>query len=230
MEKTFFILIICSLPLFSFAQEPIAIKFYNGEQLIAQDAFISNHNHRNVPYILLNKKAGPYFSIDEIESLEGMDKKGRERYVIPVINDGNSIFAQRLFHSQEISIYYTGLTDFDDNFIQRNNYFKYTLHNSVLQEINIKNLQMDLGENKISLDYLQKAKRIRNLQAAIYVIGAGLIAHGLLSMRSEVNELVHMNKTASIPATFIAGALVVNIPSFFNKSKRKNMINALKEY
>jgi len=230
MRKVFFLLLTTLVPFVLFAQESITISFDNGEKLLAENAYISNFSSNSLPYILLNKKEGPYYSINEIESLQGTDKKGRERLVVPVEYKGKSVFAQLLFQSEKVSIYYSGVTDFSANFDQVNTHYRYSFSNANLKVINIKNLQSDLQDNEISMEYLRKAKKVRNIQTTLYAIGAGLLAHGLLSMTDQMERTALYNQSTSIPATFLAGAVVVNIPWFLKSSKRKYMINSLKTY
>lgn len=230
MKNLIFLLLAWSFPAFLLAQEAITIHFDNGEQLLADKAYISNFSSNYHPYILLDKKEGPYYSIDEIESMQGHDKKGRDRYVIPVNHEGKAIFAQRLYQSEKLSVYYTGIIDFRANFDQVNRHYRYSFNHSDLKIININNLQSDLFDNHISMEYLKKAKKVRTIQNTLYVIGAGLLAHGLLSMTDEVEESASLNRIPTFPASFIAGAIVANIPWFLKGKKRKHMINALKAY
>lgn len=230
MRKILFILPLIFLSLFLFAQEPIIINLDNGEKLLAENAYISNFSSNYQPYVLLDKKEGPYFSIKEIKSMQGYDNKGRERYVVPIKYNGRSLFAQRLYQNENISIYYTGVTDFLGNFDHLNKHYRYRLSNSPLKVINLKNLYPDLQDNEISMAYLQKAKKVRTVQNTMYIIGAGLLAHGLLSMKNEFEHTSFQDQLPTFPATFLAGAVLVNIPWFLQRSKRKHMINSLKAY
>ncbi|MFW5762514.1 MAG: hypothetical protein ACOCXH_16185 [Cyclobacteriaceae bacterium] len=231
MKKGIIIVLCVFLSSTAFSQLPILVKLNNGQDIFTNYAYITNSgSFLSGPFVRIDGKRGARYKISEVAYVQGRDQFGKERYFLPVYQSGFNIFAERLHHAERISIFYTDITNWSAGFGYTNRHYKYTLDDSELRKVNIRNLQYDLADNPISMDYIKKAKSTRTVQTILYAAGAGLLIHGFSSLIGDVDEPGPIGRTPSIPPTLIVGVIAVNVPWFLNNGKQNKLVDALKVY
>lgn len=231
MKKLFALILLVGLPYSVFSQLPILIKLNNGQDVFTNYAFITNSgSFLSGPYVRIDERRGPKIKIQEVEYIKGRDQYGKERYFLPVYQGGFKIFAERLYDTERVSIFYTDVMNWSGGFGYANRHYKYSFDNSELKKVNIRNLQYDLADNPVSLDYIKKAKTTRTVQTVLYAVGAGLLIHGISSMAGDVEDPGPIGQAPKIAPTLIIGAIALNVPWFLNRGKQDNLVNALKAY
>jgi len=231
MKKLFAAVLFIVLPYTVFSQLPILVKLNNGQDVFTNYAYITNNgSFFSGPYVRVDGKKGPKIKIRAVDYIKGRDQYGKERYFLPVYQGGFKIFAERLYDAERISIFYTDVMNWSGGFGYANRHYKYSFDNSELKKVNIRNLQYDLSNNPVSLDYIKKAKTTRTFQTVLYAVGAGLLIHGFSSMIGDVDDPGPIGQTPKISPTLILGVIAVNVPWFLNKGKQENLVNALEAY
>lgn len=212
----------------SFSQGPIKIKLVSGDEVYTRYAYLSNGYNWNEPYVRIDEKKGRKIPISSVSFIEGTDQDGEFRYFEPIYRF-RKIWAERSYTSDRVRIYYTDIETGSWDFTYRSKYYVYKKDDSSFKKLKMKNLKIDLADNKSSIEHLKKAKTLQWIQAALYVSGAAILVGSVVSEFSD-DELSEPGETPGIPPGIIIGGITLNIPWFLNPIKQKHFNNALKAY
>lgn len=214
---------------------PIDVYLKSGKVISTRYVYISQGGGFSGPFVRVQPNSKDKIKIDDVDHIEGVDQTGKHRYVRPVDWRLSTIWAERTYQSDRISLYYVGIVQWGLGVSTTKwKYFQYTKDDGPLTKLSIRNVSRDVGDNPESASFIRKSKTNRILQALLYTTG------GVLVITSAVKDLNSVDKPDStpdpakddfkLPVGFIAGAACIALPLALKPGKQKNLVNALEVY
>lgn len=222
-----FLIVVFLFPFSVFAQESlIEIQYTDGTKWNGKNVSIFNEENGEKSFVILDSLDGTKKYVENIEFMKGTDDDGVQKVLEPVTYHGSMILSENSFSSKRVNIY--DASDLFGDFTSSSGAWKnyhYTKDNSNMRHVDYTNLYEDLYENTESRKYLIKANRMRIIQNALYGLGGVLLAHAVFNTEYDPNK-----SKIVIPVSLYLSAASFIVPRFMQRSKRNNLVRALKVY
>ncbi|HZY82491.1 MAG TPA: hypothetical protein VFE50_23355 [Cyclobacteriaceae bacterium] len=233
MKFTFLFFVLVASVCYAQDDGPINIYLNSGKVISTRYVYIDQGGGFMRAFVRINPNAKEKIMIDEVDYIEGPDNDGKLRHVRPIKFQGRSVWGERTFQSDRITMYFVGVTTWGVGFPSNTKYYQYTKDDGPLTKVTIANVQADVFDSPESMAFVKKSKVNVGLQAGFFAAGITLAIASAVKWANEdvpTGPGAKQDTEVKIPPMVFVGVALCVVPAFIRSGKQKNLVQALEVY
>lgn len=223
IRKQFYLLLICCLaytaPALAQRTQPFFIKLHTGEVIRASKIQLKSPLFKSNYFLLDDSLSYSPAMVTSFQNNDGYYAR---------IEPGNhpDAFAKRILEGPRIEKFYTSRLTYEGYSYSpygygmprtsRRRVYYFSKDDGPLYHYNYENLQMALSDNPSSMLLLQRYKREKIIDTGVTIVGAGLLALGIINSERTMEGDLKLSPMLYAGAGVLGGQLVINL---FRKDK-----------